>query len=199
MPVGATGSTLGSGSLQVKAAHPVPSPAWREITTTLPKPVSTGDASALLASLRLPDTVQETGYEAKFQATDSSGHTTEIIRQLAPDAWNQLVLPTIEDGLKDVASVRVGVRSTSSGDTAGFSLDAVKLEYGHGGRNLAAAATHQPQPRLRPTAGVPETWWTPRRSAQPRIAGIEAQPSGSSGSNWISVIRGASAPCTFIP
>ena len=139
MPAG-TESALGTGRLEVQAAQPVNSPAWRETTLSLPKPAPTGEASALLASLRLPDTLEASGYEARFQATDSRGHTTEILRQLAPGSWNQLVLPTVDDGLQDVASLRVGVRSNSTADTAGFFLDAVRLDYGHGGRNLAATA-----------------------------------------------------------
>lgn len=137
-----TGSFLGAAALRVKTVQPAPSPQWREVTYSPPSPVSTGDASALMASLRLADPVPGTIYEAKLWASDNAGHTTEAIHRLAPGAWNQLVLPTVEDGLKDVSALRVGVRSTTpTDDAAGFFLDSVQLEYGHGGLNLAAGAT----------------------------------------------------------
>jgi hypothetical protein len=137
-----TGSFLGAAALRVKAVQPAASTQWREVTYSPPSPVGTGDASALMASLRLADPVPGAIYEAKLWASDKAGHTTEAIHRIAPGVWNQLVLPTVEEGLKDVSALRVGVRSTAPGDdAAGFFLDALKLEYGHGGRNLAAGAT----------------------------------------------------------
>lgn len=136
-----TGSILGGAALKVQAVKPVPFPQWREVSYALPKPVSTGDSSALMASLWLADPVPGATYEARLWARDDAGHTTEAVHRLAPGAWNQLVLPTVEDGLRNVSALRVGVRSTApADDAAGFFLDAVNLEHGHGGRNLAAGA-----------------------------------------------------------
>ncbi|KIS26549.1 hypothetical protein TV39_14790 [Arthrobacter sp. SPG23] len=136
-----TGSFLGAAALRVKAVRPAASAQWREVTYSLPKPVSTGDGAALMASLQLADPVPGAAYEAKLWASDGAGHTAESVHRLAPGSWNHLVLPTVEDGLKNLSELRVGIRTTAAtADATGFFLDAVKLEYGHGGRNLAAGA-----------------------------------------------------------
>ena len=95
-----------------------------------------------MVSLRLADPVPGAAYEAKLRASDSAGHTSEVIHRIAPGAWNQLVLPAAEDGLKDVSELRVAVRATARQTTPPASSSMrCKLEYSHGGRNLASSAT----------------------------------------------------------
>ena len=132
---------LGISVLNLSAERPVLSPAWRETSATLDKAVSTGDSSALTVSLRLKDPKPGVPYEARLTATDSTGHVSDMVRAVAPGSWNLLVLPTAESGLVDIASVGLSVRSTAPNiDSGDFAIDALRLEYGHGGLNLAAGA-----------------------------------------------------------
>ena len=131
---------VGLGALNVSAVTPSAAPGWREASVTLDDPVGTGTASALLASLRMTGTPDGV-HEARIRATDKSGHTSELIRRVAPGAWNQLVLPTVESGLEDIASISIALRSTVPGaDSPGFSIDDVRVDYGRGGLNFAAGA-----------------------------------------------------------
>jgi hypothetical protein len=131
---------LGLGALNVSAVRPSAAPGWREASVTLVDPVGTGTASALLASLRMTGTPDGV-HEARIRATDKSGHTSELIRRVAPGTWNQLVLPTVESGLEEIASISIALRSTVPGaDSPGFSIDDVRVDYGRGGLNLAAGA-----------------------------------------------------------
>ena len=138
--------------------------------------------------------------EAKLWASDSAAHTAEVIHRIAPGAWNQLVLPAAEDGLKDVSELRVAVRATAQPATppASSSMRCSWNTVTADGISQAARR-YQPAHRWRPAAGVPGTWWTPQATAPPRTADIEAKRQGINGSSWISGMRGASVPCTFIP
>lgn len=134
---------VGHGALNVSAVAPAAAPGWRETSVTLSDPAGTGTASALLASLRMAGTPDGV-HEARIRATDKSGHTSELIRRVAPGSWNQLVLPTVEAGLENIASISIGLRSTIPGaDSPGFSIDDVRLDYGRGGVNFAAGAEVQ--------------------------------------------------------